>query len=86
MSVLSTHSPIARLTPYTKDMNNKPMIKAHNGAFMLNETAAADPAVQSAMASYMASLKAEAARRDRIRAGIEPTDGQYGTWHISDRH
>ena len=40
MSVLSTHSPIARLTPYTKDMNNKPMIKAHNGAFMLNETAA----------------------------------------------
>ena len=62
------------------------MIKAHNGAFMLNETAAADPAVQMAMASYMNQLKAEAARRDRIRAGIEPTDGQYGNWNISDRH
>ena len=61
------------------------MIKAHNGAFLLNETAANDPAVQGAMASYMASLKAETARRDRIRAGIEPTDGQWGTWHISDR-
>jgi len=62
------------------------MIKQHNGAFLVNETAAADPAVQSAMASYMAQLKAEAARRDRIRAGIEPTDGQYGNWNISDRH
>ena len=61
------------------------MIKAHNGMFLLNDTAAADPAVQAAMASYMASLKAETARRDRIRAGIEPTDGQWGTWHISDR-
>ena len=62
------------------------MIKAHNGAFLLNDTAAADPAVQSAMASYMASLKAEAARRDRIRAGIEPADqGQFEIWHISDR-
>jgi len=61
------------------------MIKAHNGMFLLNDTAAADPAVQGAMASYMASLKAETARRDRIRAGIEPTDGQWGTWHISDR-
>jgi len=61
------------------------MIKAHNGAFLLNETAANDPAVQGAMASYMASLKAEAARRDRIRQGLEPTDGQWGVWHISDR-
>ena len=66
-------------------MSKKPMIKAHDGAFMLNETAAADPAVQSAMASYMASLRAEAARRDRIRQGLEPTDGQYGNWTISDR-
>ena len=63
------------------------MIKAHNGAFMLNETAAADPAVQSAMASYMASLKAEAARRDRIRQGLEAApEGQWGNWSISDRH
>ena len=61
------------------------MIKQHNGAFLVNETAAADPAVQSAMASYMAQLKAEAARRDRIRAGLEPMV-QSETWHISDRH
>ena len=78
---LSTILPTAHQIPYTKSM-----IKQHNGAFLVNETAANDSAVQSAMASYMASLKAEAARRDRIRAGIEPTDGQYGTWHISDRH
>jgi hypothetical protein len=60
------------------------MIKQHNGAFLVNDTAAKDPAVQSAMASYMQQLKAEAARRDRIRAGIEPA-GQWGNWNISDR-
>jgi hypothetical protein len=62
------------------------MIKAHNGAFLLNDTAAADPAVQSAMASYMETLRQETARRERIRAGIEPADqGQFEIWHISDR-
>ena len=54
--------------------------------FLLNDTAANNPAVQMAMASYTNQFKAETARRDRIRAGIEPIDGQYGTWHISDRH
>ena len=62
------------------------MIKQHNGAFLVNDTAANDPACQWAMQSYMNQLRAEAARRDRIRQGIEPSDGQYGTWHISDRH
>ena len=62
------------------------MIKAHNGAFLLNDTAAADPAVQMAMQSYMNQLRAEAQRRDRIRQGIEPApEGQWGNWHISDR-
>jgi hypothetical protein len=62
------------------------MIKAHNGAFLLNDTAASNPAVQSAMASYMEQLRRETARRDRIRAGIEPADqGQFEIWHISDR-
>ena len=63
------------------------MIKQHNGAFMVNEAAAKDPACQAAMASYMAQLRRETARRDRIRAGIEPQDmGQTEIWHISDRH
>ena len=63
------------------------MIKAHNGAFMLNETAAADPAVQAAMASYMDQLKRDARRRELIRAAFRA--GQQlpaeGTWNISDR-
>jgi hypothetical protein len=62
------------------------MNKTHNKMFLLNDTAANNPAVQMAMASYTNQFKAETARRDRIRAGIEPIDGQYGTWHISDRH
>ena len=70
------------LTPYTR-----PMIKQHNGAFMVNETAANDPICQQVMASYMNQLRAEAARRDRIRQGIEPApDCQWGNWSISDRH
>ena len=70
------------LTPY-----NRPMIKQHNGAFMVNETAANDPICQQVMASYIAQLKAEAQRRDRIRQGLEAApDCQWGDWHISDRH
>ena len=54
---------------------------------MVNETAANDPACQMAMASYMNQLRAEAARRDRIRQGLEAApEGQWGNWHISDRH
>ena len=61
------------------------MIKQHNGAFLVNDTAANDPACQAAMASYMEQLRRETARRDRLRAGLEPMV-QSETWHISDRH
>ena len=62
------------------------MIKQHNGAFLVNDTAANDPACQAAMQSYMDQLRRETARRERIRAGIEPADqGQFEIWHISDR-
>ena len=70
------------LTPY-----NRPMIKQHNGAFLVNETAANDPICQQVMASYMNQLRAETARRDRIRQGLEAApEGQWGNWSISDRH
>ena len=48
--------------PYSKDM-----IKQHDGMFLLNETAANDPAVQGAMASYMQQLQREAAHRKAVR-------------------
>jgi len=64
--------------------NLKPM---HNGAFMVNDTAAADPICQQVMASYLESIRQETARRDRIRQGLEAApDCQWGNWHISDRH
>lgn len=44
-----------------------------------------DPVIFAAMESIKAQMAAETARRDRIRAGIEP-QGQWGVWHISDRH
>ena len=63
------------------------MIKQHNGAFLVNETAANDPICQQVMASYIAQLKAEAIRRERIRQGLEAApEGQWGNWSISDRH
>jgi predicted transcriptional regulator len=62
------------------------MIKAHNGMFLLNETAANDSICQEVMASYINQLKAETARRDRIRQGLEAApEGQWGNWSISDR-
>lgn len=62
------------------------MIKAHDGAFLVNETAANDPICQQVMASYINQLKAEAQRRDRIRQGLEAApEGQWGNWSISDR-
>ena len=68
-------------------MNNKPMKRIHNGAFLVNETAANDPICQQVMASYINQLKAEAQRRDRIRQGLEAApDCQWGNWSISDRH
>jgi len=43
-----------------------------------------DPVIFAAMESIKAQMAAETARRERIRAGIEP-QGQWGVWHISDR-
>jgi hypothetical protein len=62
------------------------MIKAHDGMFLLNDTAANDPAVQGAMASYMQQLQREAAYRKAVREGRIATSGQSDVWHISDRH
>ena len=63
------------------------MIKQHNGAFMVNETAANDPICQQVMASYIEELRRETARRERIRQGLEAApEGQWGNWSISDRH
>jgi len=63
------------------------MIKQHNGAFLVNDTAANDPACQAAMASYMQQLRREEQRRHAIRqAAAAGNDlGQFEIWHISDR-
>ena len=70
------------------------MIKQHNGAFLVNDTAANDPICQSVMASYLEELKRETARRQAIRECREaesdfpswgPAMGEWGTWNISDR-
>jgi hypothetical protein len=67
-------------------MTNNRMKSVHNGAFLVNDTAANDPICQNVMASYLEELRRETARRDRIRQGIEPApEGQYGSWNISDR-
>lgn len=66
----------------------KPM---HNGAFMVNDTAAADPVCQAAMEAYLRDLELEAERRREARQAWfskwEETrpQGVYGTWNISDR-
>ena len=44
-----------------------------------------DPAIFAAMESMKRSMAAETARRERVRQGLEPA-GQWGVWHISDRH
>ena len=54
------------------------------GPFLLNETAANDPACQAAMASYLKQLQAEEARREAIRSGAAQ-QVQWTTWNISDR-
>jgi len=62
------------------------MIKQHNGAFLVNDTAANDPICQSAMASYMEQLQREAAHRKAIREGrVAPASDSWGVWNISDR-
>ena len=53
----------------------------------MNDTAAKDDICQQVMASYIATLRAEAQHRDRVRQGLEPAnDGQWTNWNISDRH
>ena len=54
------------------------------GPFLLNDTAAADPICQAAMASYLQQLQAEEVRREAIRSGRAPMV-QSTVWHISDR-
>ena len=67
-------------------MSKQPMKRVHDGCFYVNETAANDDICQQVMASYIAQLKAETARRERIRQGLEPApEGQWGNWSISDR-
>ena len=66
-------------------MNKAPLQPAHGGAFLINDTAAADPICQAVMASYLERLQQEEVRREAIRSGRAPA-GQWATWHISDRH
>ena len=62
----------------------QPLQPAHGGAFLINDTAANDPACQAAMASYLQRLQQEEIRREAIRSGRAPMV-QWTTWHISDR-
>ena len=59
------------------------MINTSN-AFILNDTAKNDPAVQLAMVNYIQQLNREHQQREAIRAGLitpQPTT----VWNISDR-
>jgi hypothetical protein len=59
------------------------MINTSN-AFILNDTAKKDSAVQLAMANYIQQLNREHQQREAIRAGLitpQPTT----VWDISDR-
>ena len=68
-------------------MGMKNLKPIHNGAFMVNDTAAADPICQQVMASYLESIRRDAMRAKDIREGRIPApDCQWGDWHISDRH
>jgi len=59
------------------------MINTSN-AFILNDAAKKDPAVQLAIANYVKQLEREHQQREAIRAGLitpQPTT----VWNISDR-
>ena len=76
MSVLSTHSPIAHQTPYTKDMNKQPDLNAIMATYTKQ---------------YNAMMARSAAAKADVAAGTEiltpaPERGQWGVWNISDRH
>jgi hypothetical protein len=54
--------------------------------FLINDTAANDPACQEAMKAYAARLQAEEDRRQQILAGTYiPCPVQSSNWYISDR-
>jgi hypothetical protein len=55
-----------------------------SNAFILNDTAKKDPAVQLAMANYLEQLKREHQQREAIRAG-NVTPQPTTVWNISDR-
>ena len=59
------------------------MINTSN-AFILNDTAKKDPAVQLAMANYVKQLEREEARRQAILSG-EYIPCPETVWNISDR-
>jgi len=44
------------------------------------------PVMQAAMDSIRRQLQAEADYRKAVREGRISTDGQWGSWNISDRH
>lgn len=76
---------------YTDSMK-QPLQPAHGGAFLINDTAANDPACQAAMASYLKRLQREEAQRQAIRDAFAAGDlatiakwGRTSNWHISDR-
>ena len=53
--------------------------------FITNDTAKNDPIIQQVMQDCINDLMAQKQRRDRIRAGLEPVEENYGVWNISDR-
>jgi hypothetical protein len=55
-----------------------------NNAFILNDTAKKDPAVQLAMANYVKQLEREEARRQAILSG-KYIPYLETVWNISDR-
>ncbi len=55
-----------------------------SNAFILNDTAKNDPAVQLAIANYTQQLQREHQQREAIRAGLI-TPQRTTVWNISDR-
>ena len=53
--------------------------------FITNDTVKNDPIIQKVMQDCINDLMAQKQRRDRIRAGLEPVEENYGVWNISDR-
>jgi hypothetical protein len=69
---------------HIKSMKNEPLQR--QGAFLLNETAAKDAAVQMAMVSYMQTLQREHQQRQAVREGRMAPAAPTTVWNISDRH